>query len=633
MDFATRNMVVSRTAWISVLWTLGSMPVAALANASDHTTAERLVRQAQQAELEGDPARRFALLRQAVRIAPDFELARWQLGQVQVDGQWLAVEEAQRRAAADPHQGEYRERRAQYGETPLGQLELARWCRKNNLDEEARFHWASVLSVDPNHEEALRAMDMRWHNGQLLTHDEIAEQKDELRESKRAAKKWKSTVARWRREVSGSDAAKREAALEEIRSLSDADAIFAIEELTLGRDTSREEASDDYCDISLALVEALGNMPEHDATLSMVRHAVWSPSEDVRETAIESIKKRPQHDYVPILLSGLAMPIESSFQVRTQPDGSVHYTHSLYREGPEVDWSTDARLSAMQYDLGGRQTIWDAATRRLEIGPRTGSTPDAMRRKAAVASRYHNRFGNTAAQTELQVWQANITTELLNARIFPVLTGATGEKIGENPTAWWDWWRNRNEYYAPEEKDVDRRYVAHTHSYYYGFPSHQVRYPPPPIRQFSCFAKGTPVWTKTGQRPIESLELGELVLSQNVNTGELAYQPVIGRTVRPPSPIVKLSFGGEELRTTLGHPLWVAGVGWRMAKELGDGAILHAVTGSPRVESITPDGEEEAYNLVVAESNTYFVGECGILVHDNTPRTPTRATVPGLVTR
>ena len=40
--------------------------------------------------------------------------------------------------------------------------------------------------------------------------------------------------------------------------------------------------------------------------------------------------------------------------------------------------------------------------------------------------------------------------------------------------------------------------------------------------------------------------------------------------------------------------------------------------------------EAEAYNLVVADFNTYFVGETGILVHDNTPRLPTRATVPGL---
>ena len=66
-----------------------------------------------------------------------------------------------------------------------------------------------------------------------------------------------------------------------------------------------------------------------------------------------------------------------------------------------------------------------------------------------------------------------------------------------------------------------------------------AQYTPPPIPpNAECFAAGTLVWTKTGQRPIESLEIGDLVLAQNVDTGELAYKPVIGRTVRPPKRLV-----------------------------------------------------------------------------------------------
>ena len=138
------------------------------------------------------------------------------------------------------------------------------------------------------------------------------------------------------------------------------------------------------------------------------------------------------------------------------------------------------------------------------------------------------------------------------------------------------------------------------------------------------------MWTKTGQRAIETLEVGDLVLAQNVDTGELNYKPVIGRTVRPPSEILKLKLRGEEIQTTLGHPFWVAGVGWRMAKELEEGAILHGVTGSAQLGAVKSAEQAEAYNLVVAEFSTYFVGESGLLVHDNTPRTPTRVTVPGV---
>lgn len=125
--------------------------------------------------------------------------------------------------------------------------------------------------------------------------------------------------------------------------------------------------------------------------------------------------------------------------------------------------------------------------------------------------------------------------------------------------------------------------------------------------------------------------LGDLVLAQDVNTGELKYEPVIGRTVRPPSQILKISMGGEEILATKGHPFWVTGIGWRMAKELADGAMLHGVNKSAKIRSIEPSGEAEAYNLVVADFNTYFVGEHGLLVHDNTPRRPTQALVPGVL--
>jgi hypothetical protein len=118
-----------------------------------------------------------------------------------------------------------------------------------------------------------------------------------------------------------------------------------------------------------------------------------------------------------------------------------------------------------------------------------------------------------------------------------------------------------------------------------------------------------------------------------VDTGELSFKPVIARTVRPPSPILKLSFDGEDLFTTRGHPFWVVGTGWRMAKELGDAAVLYAVTGSTRVSTVEEAGEAEAFNLVVADFNNYFVGETGLLVHDNTPRKPTRVLQPGIAAK
>jgi hypothetical protein len=155
----------------------------------------------------------------------------------------------------------------------------------------------------------------------------------------------------------------------------------------------------------------------------------------------------------------------------------------------------------------------------------------------------------------------------------------------------------------------------------------------PPIEQTAsveCFVKGTPVWTKTGPKPIETLTAGDLVLSQNVNSGEIAFKPVLARTLRPSGPVVKIDTLGDKLFATRGHPFWVDGAGWQMSKELEPGAQLHCITGSSPVEAIEPAPDAETFNLVVADFNTYFVGVNGILVHDNVPRRPTRGVVPGL---
>jgi hypothetical protein len=68
-----------------------------------------------------------------------------------------------------------------------------------------------------------------------------------------------------------------------------------------------------------------------------------------------------------------------------------------------------------------------------------------------------------------------------------------------------------------------------------------------------------------------------------------------------------------------------------MAKELGDASLLHSVNGGMPVRGTKEAKDAEAYNLIVAGFNTYFVGASGVLVHDNTLRKPTQAIVPGLV--
>src|SRR5262249_15379228 len=136
------------------------------------------------------------------------------------------------------------------------------------------------------------------------------------------------------------------------------------------------------------------------------------------------------------------------------------------------------------------------------------------------------------------------------------------------------------------------------------------------VGPMSCFAAGTPVWTETGLAPIEKIQVGDRVLSKDVETGALAYLPVIQTTLRPPKELCTVVIGDETIACTGGHRFWSSGEGWVKARDLAPQARLHTVTGSEAIELQKTDRSEETYNLVVPDFHTYFVGRAGILVQD-----------------
>jgi hypothetical protein len=290
-----------------------------------------------------------------------------------------------------------------------------------------------------------------------------------------------------------------------------------------------------------------------------------------------------------------------------------------------------------------------------------GMRMEAERRQNANISRA--LAGKKADALHDEIERRNRAIEESNARIVSILHRATGLDLGDRPLDWWKWWwKNYNEtdaivdagdsssgddpYPGPNEPPPYKPVISSSYvQSYQGFqpiptpsvPASKFTASPPPTQLYvkSCFAPGTKVWTQLGRIPIEKLKIGDRVLAQNVDSGELAYKPVLGVTVRPPQERLKIGLGAESLTATPGHPFWVDGKAWQMAKQLEVGKILHTVSGGVPIESIEkveidPSYAGYSYNLIVADFNSYFVGEQGILVHDNTPRQPTSALIPGL---
>jgi hypothetical protein len=133
------------------------------------------------------------------------------------------------------------------------------------------------------------------------------------------------------------------------------------------------------------------------------------------------------------------------------------------------------------------------------------------------------------------------------------------------------------------------------------------------------------------------------VLAQDVESGELAYKPVLAVTLRQPRLWMKVGLGKESIIATPSHPFWTSGEGWQMTKQLATGQRIHALRGGVLVEKVetldakatdvatTDINASPAYNLIVADFNTYFVGQQGILVHDISPRKATAALLPGFL--
>jgi hypothetical protein len=242
-----------------------------------------------------------------------------------------------------------------------------------------------------------------------------------------------------------------------------------------------------------------------------------------------------------------------------------------------------------------------------------------------------NQASALASTKDRDAEATNAAVAHRNDRILAVLRNATNEDHGAAPRDWWAWWRGFNEFVQNGPQPVDERTTCYDYN---------VPYCEPPGRPItliyhvqyiaSCFTKGTPVWTSAGVVPIETIRPGDLVLAQHTETGELAYKPVLETTLRPTAPTVNLDFEGEIITATRGHMFWIVGEGWQMAKELRPGQRLHSVPQSAWLGRTQQSKPADAYNLVVADFNTYFVGQHRLLVHDNTERKAGDGKLPGM---
>jgi hypothetical protein len=163
-----------------------------------------------------------------------------------------------------------------------------------------------------------------------------------------------------------------------------------------------------------------------------------------------------------------------------------------------------------------------------------------------------------------------------------------------------------------------------------------------------CFVKGTPVAAKGGERPIESLQVGDEVWSMD-STGRHLHR-VLRTFANPPKAIRDVTIATvegddrrafsseaafspkvshlETLHTTNEHPFFVVGLGWVAAKDLEPGEHVESRSGEDEivVSSVATSDVQPVFNIEVEEAHDYFVGTGEVLVHNRCGRMGSRFT-------
>ena len=585
------------------------------ANAKAGENADAHVQLALWCEAHGLSAERVKHLAAALVHDPSHALARGLMGLVAYRGKWGNPDEIGKQIQGDPaHEqliSDYHTRRRLTALKPDDQMRLAAWCERNGLKEEAFAHYSDVVRLDPSREWVWKHLGFKKRGDRWLKPEDFAAEQREASEQKRADKRWRYFFERLATLLGTDDPGKHARAERLIAMVSDSRAVPMIWAQFVRVTEARE----------LVAVRMLGQIEGPSSATGLAAIAVFSPRPQVRAEATQSLTRCDPRDVVEQLIDVLRKPF--TVQVR-DPGSGPGSPGELFVAGERFNIQRFYQNSTVIPAVwGGRMfapppSFDPFSTRNVPIA--TLGTPAQIANRDLNARpdigmlylTQRNIVGDQAlgrmVTRDIQLVNAtNAAIHDLNGRALDVLNRVTGQSLGEDPGRWKTWWADQLGYsYQPTEPEEKPTYTSF------------VSEPPPASLRthHSCFGAGTLVRTLEGPRAIESIQVGDRVLSQNDRTGLLGFEPVLAVYHNKPAPTLKLAIGGDSIVATGIHRFWKAGKGWTMARELKAGDRVRAVGGVVEVQSIEQSPVQPVFNLEVAENRDYFVGMKQMLVHD-----------------
>jgi hypothetical protein len=132
------------------------------------------------------------------------------------------------------------------------------------------------------------------------------------------------------------------------------------------------------------------------------------------------------------------------------------------------------------------------------------------------------------------------------------------------------------------------------------------------------------ILTKDGYKSIIEVNVGDVVLSKNDQTGEVSWRMVTdtfkdwhGETIT--FTVVDENGVEESITTTAEHPFYIDNHGWLPAGEISSGAVVSGPKAENNISIVGIQVNQEAqyaYNFTVDTDHTYFVGKTNMWVHN-----------------
>jgi hypothetical protein len=612
------------------------------AKAGNNPTAQ--VKLALWCEAHGLGAERMKHLALAVLSDPMNAAARGLLGLVESNGKWQSPEQVQDRIKADAVRSaklaEYERRRAkltaaelrsqysQRGQVNDGQrqaansvrlqnhrrlaqdhADLALWCLRNGLKPEATAHFTVAVHFDPYRDSTWRNLGYVKRQGRWTSRDQAEADDREQRAQQKADSYWEPLLKKWKSWLG--DKRQRAAAEDLLASVTDRRAIPSILRVFSADGSEAEQ---------LRRGKLLGQIDDRSSSRALATQAIWTRSDRVRSEAIEILKTRPPRDFAGDLIEWIQGTIHYEVQPVSGPNsrGALAIDAPRFRTVRTYDVPHAFELHAsfrgyVGYDANGLPIV--VSGRELDTMRATIASPEVMAAKlqeieirtAAMLAMATEAARSQMAADILTIDTANEQAREHNASIIPVLKAAAAApaSLADDEEAWHVWWFDKLGYKyesAPKPTFTDD-----------ATPQYEAAY----IR--TCFAAGTPVHTTNGTRPIEAIQVGDQVLSQDAASGALGYQPVVFVHRNPPDPTLRIMLSdGESVVSSVYHRFWRASFGWVQARELNARDTVRHFGDILQGTALVPDSEQPLYNLDVWSSWTFFVGKSELLVHDNT---------------